>query len=175
MPVKHTRKFSAGNMEQLNFYLYFCFVLLRPVSLHPAEEHLVMSDLTPYNSLHGPEQIHIAYGDSPSEMTILWSTSNSTELASSIVLYGLAPKNYSSKAEGKFVLFTEGNPEGLKYIHRVVLQVRGLTSMENYKINAFRIRRLCNLTGAVQDQNTANTSGVVDDFDTLKICFHLLI
>lgn len=111
-------------MEQLNFYLYFCFVLLRPVSLHPAEEHLVMSDLTPYNSLHGPEQIHIAYGDSPSEMTILWSTSNSTELASSIVLYGLAPKNYSSKAEGKFVLFTEGNPDGLKYIHRVVLQVR---------------------------------------------------
>ena len=109
-------------MEQLNFYLYF--VLLRPVSLHPAEEHLVMSDLTPYNSLHGPEQIHIAYGDSPSEMTILWSTSNSTELASSIVLYGLAPKNYSSKAEGKFVLFTEGNPDGLKYIHRVVLQVR---------------------------------------------------
>ena len=111
-------------MEQLNFYLYFCFVLLRPVSLHPEEEHLVMSDLTPYNSLHGPEQIHIAYGDSPSEMTILWSTSNSTELASSIVLYGLAPKNYSSKAEGKFVLFTEGNPDGLKYIHRVVLQVR---------------------------------------------------
>ena len=129
----------TARMEQLNFYLYFCFVLLCPVSLLPAEDHLVMSDLTPYNSLHGPEQIHIAYGDSPSEMTILWSTSNSTELASSIVLYGLAPKNYSSKAEGKFVLFTEGNPDGLKYIHRVVLQVRRLTSWKI--INAFRIRR----------------------------------
>ena len=129
----------TARMEQLNFYLYFCFVLLCPVSLLPAEDHLVMSDLTPYNSLHGPEQIHIAYGDSPSEMTILWSTSNSTELASSIVLYGLAPKNYSSQAEGKFVLFTEGNPDGLKYIHRVVLQVRRLTSWKI--INAFRIRR----------------------------------
>lgn len=82
-----------------------------------------MSDLSPYSSLHGPEQIHIAYGDSPSEMTILWSTSNSTELSSSVVLYGLAPKNYSSQTKGKFVLFTEGNPDGLKYIHRVVLQV----------------------------------------------------
>ncbi|KAJ7383150.1 hypothetical protein OS493_030302 [Desmophyllum pertusum] len=89
-----------------------------------------MSDLSPYNSVHGPEQIHIAYGDSPSEMTILWSTSNSSELASSAVLYGLAPKNYSSKAEGKFVLFTEGNPDGLKYIHRVVLQ--GLIPRKNY-------------------------------------------
>lgn len=120
-------------MEQLKFYLYFCFVLLCPVSLHPAEEHLVMSDLTPYNSLHGPEQIHIAYGDSASEMTILWSTSNSTEFASSTVLYGLAPKNYSSKAEGKFVFFTEGNPDGLKYIHRVVIQVRRLNCMDNFK------------------------------------------
>ena len=114
----------ACDMEQIHFYLYFFFILLCPVSLHPVEEHLVMSDLSPYSSLHGPEQIHIAYGDSPSEMMILWSTSNSTELASSVVLYGLAPKNYSSKAEGKFVLFTEGNPDGLKYIHRVVLQVR---------------------------------------------------
>ena len=119
-------------MERINFYLYFFFILLCPVSLHPVEEHLVMSDLSPYSSLHGPEQIHIAYGDSPSEMMILWSTSNSTELGSSVVLYGLAPKNYSSKAEGKFVLFTEGNPDGLKYIHRVVLQVRFCFPFTNY-------------------------------------------
>jgi len=92
-----------------------------------------MSDLAPYHSLHGPEQIHIAYGDSPSEMTIVWSTSNSAELASSVVLYGLAPKNYSSKAEGKYVLFTEGNPFGLKYIHRVILQV----SLLNYTQHMF--------------------------------------
>lgn len=83
-----------------------------------------MSDLAPYNSLHGPEQVHISYGDYPSEMTVMWSTSNSSDFASSVVLYGLAPKNYSLKAKGKFVLFTEGNPDGLKYIHRVVLQVR---------------------------------------------------
>lgn len=114
----------------VNYCLYFCFVLVCPASLHPAVgEDLFMSDLSPYNSVHGPEQIHIAYGDSPSEMTILWSTSNSSELASSAVLYGLAPKNYSSKAEGKFVLFTEGNPDGLKYIHRVVLQVRFINNI----------------------------------------------
>ena len=111
-------------MGRMELVLFFCFVLLSPVSLHPVQEHLAMSDLSPYTSVHGPEQIHIAYGDSPSEMTIVWSTSNSTELASSVVLYGLAPNNYSLKAEGKFVLFTEGNPDGLKYIHRVVIQVR---------------------------------------------------
>ena len=114
----------AINMGRMELVLLFCFVLLSPVSLHPVQERLVMSDLLPYTSVHGPEQIHIAYGESPSEMTIVWSTSNSTELASSVVLYGLAPNNYSLKAEGNFVLFTEGNPDGLKNIHRVVVQVR---------------------------------------------------
>ena len=28
-----------------------------------------------------------------------------------------------SFAEGKFALFTEGNPDGLQYVHRVVLKV----------------------------------------------------
>ncbi len=115
---------TCTGTARMKLFVYFCFVLVYPVSSHPAQERLFMSDLSPYNSVHGPEQIHIAYGDSPSKMTIVWSTSNSTELASSVVHYGLAPKNYTSKAEGKFVLFTEGNPDGLKYIHRVVLRVR---------------------------------------------------
>lgn len=123
----------------MKFFLYFCFVLVCPVLSHPVQERLFMSDLSPYNSVHGPEQIHIAYGDSPSEMTIVWSTSNTTELASSVVLYGLAPNNYSSKAEGKFVLFTEGNPDGLKYIHRVVLQVRFYISLSKYVSHIFRL------------------------------------
>ena len=83
-----------------------------------------MTDLSPYNSVHGPEQIHIAYGDFASQMTVMWSTSSVQELSSSLVLYGLAPKNYSLKAEGKFVVFTEGNPDGLHYVHRVLLEVR---------------------------------------------------
>ena len=117
--------------------LYFCFVLVCPASLRPASEHLFMSDLSPYNSVHGPEQIHIAYGNSPSEMTVVWSTSAVQELSSSFVLYGLAPKNYSLKAEGKFVVFTEGNPDGLHYVHRVVLEVR-LTILAQILLNAVR-------------------------------------
>lgn len=163
--LSRTSRKSVPAMEQIHFYLYFFFILLCPVSLHPVEEHLVMSDLAPYSSLHGPEQIHIAYGDSPSEMTILWSTSNSTELASSIVLYGLAPKNYSSKAEGKFVLFTEGNPDGLKYIHRVVLQVRLCFPFTNY------VRSLCNLILGLFSEylNTADKSCTVDDLHSLYL------
>ncbi|XP_029186649.2 acid phosphatase type 7-like isoform X1 [Acropora millepora] len=102
--------------------LCFCFILFYPASFHPADRDLFVSDLSPYNSVHGPEQIHIAYGDSPRQMTVLWSTSPVQELASSFVHYGLAPKNYSMKAEGKFVLFTEGNPSGLQYVHRVLLE-----------------------------------------------------
>ena len=104
--------------------LCFCFILFYPALFHPADRDLFVSELSPYNSVHGPEQIHIAYGDSPRQMTVLWSTSSVQELASSFVHYGLAPKNYSMKAEGKFVLFTEGNPSGLQYVHRVLLEVR---------------------------------------------------
>ena len=110
-------------MEGIYFLLTLCS-FLNLASSHQAVKHLFMSDLAPYDSPHGPEQIHISFGNIPSEMTIMWSTSNSSEFASSVVLYGFAPKNYSLEGRGKFVLFTEGNPDGLKYIHRVVLQVR---------------------------------------------------
>ncbi|XP_068706650.1 acid phosphatase type 7-like isoform X2 [Montipora foliosa] len=102
--------------------LYYFFTLRYQVLSNPVGNDLFISDLSPYHSIHGPEQIHIAYGDSPKQMTIMWSTSSVQELASSYVLYGLAPKNYSVKAKGKFVLFTEGNPSGLHYVHRVLLE-----------------------------------------------------
>lgn len=127
-------------MEGINFFLILCF-LLNSASSHQEGKHLFMSDLAPYDSPHGPEQIHISYGDNPNEMTIMWSTSNSSEFASSVVLYGLAPKNYSLKARGKFVLFTEGNPDGLKYIHRVVL--RGLIPGMNY---SYRVQSGSNIS-----------------------------
>ena len=110
-------------MEGIYFFLTLCS-FLNLASSHQAVKHLFMSDLAPYDSPHGPEQIHISYGNISSEMTIMWSTSNSSEFASSVVLFGLAPMNYSLEAKGKFFLFTEGNLDGLKYIHRVVLQVR---------------------------------------------------
>ena len=116
---------ATTNMEWTSVLVslsFFC-VFVCPASLRPASQDLFLPDLSPYNSVHGPEQIHIAYGDFASEMTIMWSTSSVQELSSSIVLYGLAPKNYSLKAEGKFALFTEGNPDGLQYVHRVVLKV----------------------------------------------------
>ena len=78
----------------------------------------------PESEQHGPEQIHIAYGDSPTKMTVMWATSAVDELASSIVYYGRAPRNYSLKARGEHVLFTEGNPQGLKFVHRVGLEVQ---------------------------------------------------
>ena len=123
-------------MERTGFLvcLCFCFILICPASLRPVSNDLFMSDLSPYNSIHGPEQIHIAYGNSASQMTIMWSTSSVQDLSSSIVLYGLAPKNYSLKAEGRFVLFTEGNPDGLHYVHRVVLEVRFEVSFLNVKV-----------------------------------------
>ena len=102
-------------MEGIYFILTLCS-FLNLASSHQAVKHLSKSDLAPYDSPHGPEQIHISYGNIPSEMTIMWSTSNSSEFASSVVLYGLAPKNYSLEAKGKCVLFTEGNPDGLKYM-----------------------------------------------------------
>ena len=120
--------FAAGeiNMERRRAFVLLCFIcvfILCPASFSTVSRDISFPDLLPYNSVHGPEQIHIAYGNSASEMTVMWSTSSVQELSSSFVLYGLAPKNYSLKGEGKFALFTEGNPDGLHCIHRVVLQV----------------------------------------------------
>ena len=119
---------AAGeiNMERRRAFVLLCFIcvfIVCPASFSAVSRDISFPDLSPYNSVHGPEQIHIAYGNSASEMTVMWSTSSVQELSSSFVLYGLAPKNYSLKAEGKFALFTEGNPDGLHYVHRVVLQV----------------------------------------------------
>ena len=119
---------AAGeiNMERRRAFVLLCFIcvfIVCPASFSAVSRDISFPDLSPYNSVHGPEQIHIAYGNSASDMTVMWSTSSVQELSSSFVLYGLAPKNYSLKAEGKFALFTEGNPDGLHYIHRVVLEV----------------------------------------------------
>ncbi|XP_073233636.1 acid phosphatase type 7-like [Porites lutea] len=131
-------------MERGRAFVLLCFIcvfIVCPASFSTVSRDISFPDLSPYNSVHGPEQIHIAYGNSASEMTVMWSTSSVQELSSSFVLYGLAPKNYSLKAEGKFALFTEGNPDGLHYIHRVVVQ--GLIPGKNF---SYRVQSGSNIS-----------------------------
>ena len=67
-----------------------------------------------------PEQVHLAYGYDPTQMTVVWSTSDNS---SSVVLYGLTPYKLSSKETGVCWEFTEDNPDGLHYVHKVLLKV----------------------------------------------------
>ncbi|KAL5467051.1 hypothetical protein EMCRGX_G031218 [Ephydatia muelleri] len=66
-----------------------------------------------------PEQVHLSYGYDPSQMTVVWSTPNNS---STTVLYGLTPYNLDSSDTGVCWEFTEDNPDGLHYVHMVVLQ-----------------------------------------------------
>ena len=67
-----------------------------------------------------PEQLHLSYGYDPSQMTVVWSTPDSS---SSVVLYGVTPYKLSSNETGVCWEFTEDNPDGLHYVHKVVLKV----------------------------------------------------
>ena len=67
-----------------------------------------------------PEQIHLSYGYSPSQMVVMWSTS---ENSSSIVLYGTSQFWLTMRENGECREFTKGNPDGLHWVHKVVLQV----------------------------------------------------
>ena len=70
------------------------------------------------------QQIHIAYGNTPQQVTVMWSTRLSTDLESSAtVQYGIETHKFDQSATGKVVKFTLGNPDGLQYIHRVQIQV----------------------------------------------------
>ena len=67
-----------------------------------------------------PQQIHLAYGYEPDQMVVMWSTAESS---SSVVLYGLSPYYLTAKESGIVWEFTDGNPDGLHYVHKVVLKV----------------------------------------------------
>ncbi|XP_071958115.1 acid phosphatase type 7-like [Antedon mediterranea] len=66
-----------------------------------------------------PEQIHISYGDNPTEMVVVWSTPSPGVPS---VLYGLVNDNKTEQATGTSKHFTFGNPDGLQYLHRVKLK-----------------------------------------------------
>lgn len=117
--------------------LYICFTITGPVILPDDSQPSNLADdktsslpdrvvrrQAPDQSPPIPEQIHIAYGDMPSEMVIVWS---SPSPGSSEVLYGMAPNNFSLKALGdsQELLDWEGTFEGVKFIHRVKLEVTG--------------------------------------------------
>lgn len=75
-----------------------------------------------------PEQIHISYGDSPSEMVITWSTKDSTN--ASVVEYGIGGlilKTYGSSKQ-----FEDGGKgRRTQYIHSV--RLRNLQPGERYE------------------------------------------
>lgn len=74
-----------------------------------------------------PEQIHISYGETPAEMTVMWSTPLQ---GSSEVLYGKSRHKLDKHTEGDSTIFNLMNPQGLQYIHRVTLM--GLTPDQKY-------------------------------------------
>ena len=72
--------------------------------------------------IRGPEQVHVSYGDTPQEMVVVWSTDNISSY-SSLVSYGLSSKKLNMKAYAADAVLNEGNPDGLKQLHRSVLTV----------------------------------------------------
>jgi len=76
---------------------------------------------------HAPEQIHIAIGENPDEMFVVWTTFNDT--ADSTVQYGQA--GWNMKATGQSTKFTDhGDEQRFWWIHKVVL--KQLTADTNY-------------------------------------------
>lgn len=66
-----------------------------------------------------PEQVHLAYGNNVSEITVTWSTINDT--VQSVVEYGIG--GFILKASGTSDLFVDGGEQKhSQYIHRVTLK-----------------------------------------------------
>ncbi|KAK3085903.1 hypothetical protein FSP39_010267 [Pinctada imbricata] len=66
-----------------------------------------------------PEHVHIAFGDTTSQMVIMWATKTN---CTTKVVYGTGPWNITNKVSGKMVHFTEKNPSGLQCLHRAVIE-----------------------------------------------------
>ncbi|XP_062582232.1 acid phosphatase type 7-like isoform X1 [Saccostrea cucullata] len=74
-----------------------------------------------------PEEVHITFGDKVSDVVIMWSTVGN---CSSSVEYGPGPWGLAHRAQGETKLFTETNPNGKHYLHRV--EVKDLGSSTTY-------------------------------------------
>ena len=62
-----------------------------------------------------------SFGYQPSQMIVMWSTE---DYGDSVVMYGQDQFHLNSKQSGSCWRFTYGNPRGLQYMHRVLLEVR---------------------------------------------------
>lgn len=87
-----------------------------------------------FHEIHGPEQVHISYGDTPSEMIVVWSTGNISPNSTSFVTYGLNSDKLDMVVKANDAVLTEGNPNGLDQIHRAVMTVRVLRCFEFLRI-----------------------------------------
>ena len=74
--------------------------------------------------VHGPEQVHISYGETSNEMIVVWSTGNISANSTSFVTYGLNSAKLDVMVKASDAVLTEGNPDGLDQIHRAVMKVR---------------------------------------------------
>ena len=75
--------------------------------------------------VRGPEQVHIAYDETPDKMIVVWSTANTSANSTSFVTYGLNAGKLDMVVKASDAILTEGNPTGLNEIHRAVMTVRG--------------------------------------------------
>ena len=76
-----------------------------------------------YSNIHGPEQVHIAYDETPDKMIVVWSTANISLDSTSFVTYGLNSGKLDMIVNASDAILTEGNPNGLNQIHRAVMTV----------------------------------------------------
>ncbi|XP_060074531.1 acid phosphatase type 7-like [Ylistrum balloti] len=74
-----------------------------------------------------PEQVHIAYGDTTSEVVVMWATQ---EECTTLINYGTDPWGLTTTLTGQMSHFTDLNRQGLQCLHRVKLQ--GLTPETTY-------------------------------------------
>lgn len=99
------------------FHFEICFTIIFLVSLiHSAPWHT-------NTDIHGPEQVHIAYDETPDKMIVVWSTGNIALNSTSFVTYGLNSGKLDMVVNASDAILTEGNPNGLNQIHRAVMTV----------------------------------------------------
>lgn len=110
--------------------------------------------VTTISSVNGAflEQIHIAWGETPSDMTIMFaSNAGPTTNSSAYAVYGLTANSMNSKAVYEEVrFFTDGNPDGLQY--HIVVRLHNLTSSTHYFYQLF----------------TDSNSSAIFEFDTMS-------
>ena len=81
---------------------------------------------------HGPQHVHLMYGDDPSTMVVTWATAASDSVGR--VHYSAADSNVTAElhtAVAATRLFTYNNPDGLHFVHRA--NMTGLAPGTRYR------------------------------------------